>query len=287
MTPFEKSILEWLGYSRRERRSTIIMLVILIFCICYPYLITSRKTEFKDLSMLLSFSDSLEQYQLRASPDTTVLFKFDPNSASLDTLIDMGLSEKQARTIINYRIKGGKFYRPEDFRKIYGIDSATSSKIIPYIYIHNDTKRIRSFSSDSVSKSILPVLIDLNTADSAALEKLPGLGPVLSSRIIKYRKILGGYCSVEQLREVYGLKEATFNNLIGRVFADSSAIVRINVNVAAFKDFTRHPYLNKYDIQAVLKYREIKGIIKNTDELIDNKILTSEKATKIAPYLKF
>ncbi len=128
--------------------------------------------------------------------------------------------------------------------------------------------------------------IELNTCDSAQLESLPGIGPVLSARIIKYRNLLGGFASVDQLKEVYGLPEETFKLISGRVTADSLQIKRININTAEFKQLIRLPYLDKYEVNAILKYRELKGRIRSLNELVDNKLVTREKYVKIRFYLK-
>jgi len=130
-------------------------------------------------------------------------------------------------------------------------------------------------------------LIDMNKCDSAALEHLPGIGPVLSARVIKYRHLLGGFVSVSQLKEVYGLSEETYNLIAVRVFADSADVKKININKAEFKDLIRYPYINRYDVQAILKYRELKGKISGMSDLIENKLLTIEKAVKVRPYLKY
>jgi DNA uptake protein ComE-like DNA-binding protein len=130
-------------------------------------------------------------------------------------------------------------------------------------------------------------LLDINTCDSASLEALPGIGPVLSIRIIKFRNLLGGYASVSQLREVYGLSEETFNLISGRVTADSSYIKKIKINQADYKQLIRFPYFEKYEVSAILKYVELKGKINSMSDLVDNKLITSEKAVKVRPYLEF
>jgi DNA uptake protein ComE-like DNA-binding protein len=132
-----------------------------------------------------------------------------------------------------------------------------------------------------------PQLIDLNKCDSAALEHLPGIGPVLSARVIKYRNLLGGFVSASQLKEVYGLSEKTYNLIASKVSADSMDVKKININRAEFKDLIRYPYIDLYDVQSILKYRELKGKITGMDDLIENKLITIEKAVKVRPYLKF
>jgi hypothetical protein len=129
--------------------------------------------------------------------------------------------------------------------------------------------------------------IDLNTCDSVSLVKLPGIGPVLSARIIKYRHLLGGFASVDQLKDVYGLPVETFDLIKGRLFADSTVIKRINVNSSGFNDKSRIPYLERSDVSSILKYRELKGRISGVSDLVENKLITAEKARKAGPYLKY
>jgi DNA uptake protein ComE-like DNA-binding protein len=130
-------------------------------------------------------------------------------------------------------------------------------------------------------------ILELNTCDSAALDGLPGIGPVLSRRIIKYRNLLGGFASAGQLREVYGLSDSTFNIISKRVWADLSKVVKINLNSVDFKRLIRLPYLEQYDVTAILKYRELQGRIESLDELVRNKIISPEKAIKVRAYLEF
>jgi DNA uptake protein ComE-like DNA-binding protein len=129
--------------------------------------------------------------------------------------------------------------------------------------------------------------IDINTCDSATLVQLPGIGPVLSVRIIKYRRLLGGFARIEQLKEVYGLPPETFELIKGRIFTDSTMVTKININSAGYKELSRLPYFEKYEVTAILKYREIKGKISAITDLTDNKLITMEKACKVSPYLKF
>jgi len=150
----------------------------------------------------------------------------------------------------------------------------------------NRTEAIyRNIKSSRISYQQRKPKIDLNSCDSASLEALPGIGPVLSARIIRYRNLLGGFASVSQLSEVYGLPEETFNMISGRLTADSSAIKRININTADYKQLIRLPYFDKYEVAAILKYRELKGRIGDLNEMVENKLITKEKLIKIRSYL--
>jgi len=130
-------------------------------------------------------------------------------------------------------------------------------------------------------------IIDINLCDSASLVALPGIGPVLSARIIKYRNLLGGFVSVSQLREVYGLSPETFDMISEMVSAGPSAVKKIKINSAEYKQLLRMPYLEKSEVAAILKYREEKGGIGGINELVDTDIIAADKAEKLLPYLEF
>jgi competence protein ComEA len=183
-------------------------------------------------------------------------------------------------------VAGARFVFPEHKITVEKINPANSES-----QTHTAEEMMISPEADKREKPAVikkPVRkIELNSCDSASLESLPGIGPVLSARIIKYRNLLGGYASVMQLREVYGLKEDTYNLISGRVTADTSAIRKIKINSADYRQLIRLPYFEKEEVSAILKYREVKGRISDMNELIDNKIITMEKARKVRSYLEF
>jgi len=136
-------------------------------------------------------------------------------------------------------------------------------------------------------RNVPAAVIELNTCDSASLEALPGIGTILSARIIKYRNLLGGFASIDQLKEVYGLTQETFDLICSRVKADPSLIRRININKAEYKQLIRLPYFEKGEVTGILKYRELTGSIDELSDLVDKKIITEEKARKVKWYLEF
>jgi competence protein ComEA len=280
MNPENKPLLKWFGYSRRERRSTFILLLIILIIISIRYLVPEKNLSIEEVAAKpFTFSDPVNN--AIENTDSLNLFNFDPNNASFETLVKLGLSEKQAKTILSYRSKGGKFRKSSDISKIYGINDDLVKNLLPYVKIEYDT--LLSKRQDVYRKALL----DLNKCDSALLDNLPGIGPVLSARIIKYRNRLGGFVSKGQLKEVYGLTAETYNRIQERLFADSSVIYKIKINGAEYKDLIKHPYFDKYDIKAILKYKELNGRISDMNELIDNKLLTEERAKRIKPYLIF
>lgn len=225
---FIEPLKNWFGYTRRERRATFILLLIILCVLVLRYSIPG-----KNLLQELTIPDVDTVRSIRQFP-------------------------------VNLTADGNK-----------------SPGIIPEnseqnSYIAAEWKSVQGMK-----------LLDINICDSADLERLPGIGPVLSARIIKFRNLLGGFVKTDQLKEVYGLPPETFERISGRIFADSSAVEKVNINEADYKRLIRFPYLKKYEVSAILKYRELKGRIAGMNDLIDNNLITLETAVKLRPYLEF
>lgn len=127
--------------------------------------------------------------------------------------------------------------------------------------------------------------IDINRADSADLLPLPGIGPVFAGRIIKYRNLLGGFVSIDQLGEVYGIPDETIQKIRDQVQIDSSAVYKIRIDSATFRELIRHPYLEYEHVKALVEYRDFKGDIESIRELQDNYILPDSVLQRVKPYL--
>jgi competence protein ComEA len=273
----------WFGFTRRERRSTSVLLAIIFIIIAVRYVFPDQSVKIENWGVMLADTGIVHDISDSDISPGINLFTFDPNTASYDTLIRLGLASKEANTIISYRSRGGKFRKPADIRKIYGIDSTKAAKMVSFVEISGST------SAGALSQHPVQgkARLDINTCDSLSLVALPGIGPVLSSRIIKYRNLLGGFAHIEQLKEVYGLPEETYEMIKGRLYADTSGIRKIDVNSAGYIELSRIHYLEKYEVTAILKYIKLSGRANNIDELTGNKILTPAKAEKVQPYLDF
>jgi DNA uptake protein ComE-like DNA-binding protein len=129
--------------------------------------------------------------------------------------------------------------------------------------------------------------ININLADSAQLLPLPGIGPVFAGRIVKYRKLLGGFVRVDQLAEVYGMPMETVDLIRSRVYIDTSAIRMICLDSASFRELLRHPYLEYEEVKALLQYRDFKGNISSGAELEENLVLADSILERVGPYIDF
>jgi competence protein ComEA len=273
----------WFGFSRRERRSSFILLIIVVLIIAVRFIVPEKNMAIEDAMISFTEMDSPEVFDSGRMLIIGKPFYFDPNTVSFDSLIKLGLELKEAKTLINYRNKGGKFRQPCDIKKIYGLEKAKAEMLMPFVKIKKSFREppgLRTFSDQRP-------LIDINDCDTATLIHLPGIGPVLSVRIIKFRYLLGGYARREQLLEVYGLSDETYDLIKDRLLVDTVALKKIRVNSADYNELSRHPYLDKYEVAAILKYRELEGEVISLDNLIEENLMSYEKAKKVGPYLSF
>ena len=216
------------------------------------------------------------------------LFQFDPNTISPEGWRKLGLNEKTIATISNYRNKGGKFYNSEDLKKIWGLPKGFYDRVENYITIStvsNDEKV--KFSSDKyVPKERKSWNIEINTADTSALIELPGIGSKLAVRIINFRDKLGGFYSIEQIRETYGLADSTFEKIKPYMHVNVPA-KKINVNAATKDELKQHPYIKWNLANAIVEYRTQHGNYKSLEDLKNILIVDEATLTKLSNYLVF
>jgi DNA uptake protein and related DNA-binding proteins len=159
-------------------------------------------------------------------------------------------------------------------------DSLTNS--VNKRYIINDSFSHKRGPNTFTSK--IKVRIEINTADSAALERLPGIGEILASRIIKYRNKLGGFYSLDQLNEVYNLKSETIRLIQPFLLADTTKIKKIAINSASFKEINAHPYLSFEQTRLIFKIRNRKRFT-SLAQLVQASILSDNELSKLKPYI--
>jgi len=215
---------------------------------------------------------------------------FDPNFISSEELDQMGLPERFSKSLLAYRNHGGKFRYREDVEKLYGLTAELYGSIEPYISLPNKDETTSPNANLSYHDSLARragLVVELNSADSASLVALKGIGPVTAKRILLYRKRLGGFYSVSQLADIYGVKQETIEQLKGVLVLDTSLITRFELNSVPVDTLASHPYVTLYQARAIEYYRLKVGTIHGMQELVQNRILPADVAQKIYPYIKF
>ena len=201
------------------------------------------------------------QVAVRKGRRTVESFRFNHNTVSLDDLIRLGFSEKQAQSIVNYRDKGGRFRRKSDFAKSYVVADSVYKRLEPYI--------------------VIPKL-DINKADSSAFDELPGIGGYFARKMVEYRQMLGGYSCKEQLMEIYHFDRDKYDALADLITC--SPAPPFPLWSAQADTLRRHPHIRSWQTaRAIVLYREHNPREAWTvDGLRAAGILTPDQAERLA-----
>jgi competence protein ComEA len=231
-------------------------------------------------------SNRAERSRFKKEKVNLKLFDFDPNRLDVAGWQKLGLSLKQAESIRKYVDKGGKFYSKEDVKKMYTISPELYVRLEPFITIEAKEVSDRKPAYVKYTPKILEVY-DINKADTTALQEIRGIGPAFARRIASYRERLGGFYSLAQLREVFGLDSLKLKEISGQIQISTGGLRRININTAEYDDLKRHPYLKYKQVNAIIQYRKQHGNYTNLADLKKVVILPAETVDKLAPYLTF
>ncbi|MGC9151716.1 MAG: ComEA family DNA-binding protein [Microbacter sp.] len=215
-----------------------------------------------------------------------VLFLFNPNELDSAGFIKLGLKPYMASNILKYRAKGGKFRKPEDFAKVWGVTPEMFGKLLPYITIPAEPAEA---PQNHVYAGIVKkdVVLELNSADTTQLQQIRGIGRGYARRIVAYRNRLGGFVSVSQLNEIWGMTPDLFAQIAPHFTVNAHSISKILVNRASVERLMSHPYLNFSKAKAIYDLRRSKGKLSNCDQLKSLPEMDAASVAKIQPYLSF
>ncbi|HYJ37142.1 MAG TPA: helix-hairpin-helix domain-containing protein [Chitinophagaceae bacterium] len=314
-----KWLKEYFTFTLKERIAILLLLGLILFVFFLPQLIPSRSMkpdpkeveDFHELARKIHGDsiDSTEDQQysqfelLEPSRENAVtensLFLFDPNTASFNQWEKLGLREKTIKTIQNYLSKGGSFHKPEDLKKIYGLREQDYLRLEPYVRIALERKKEftsaeKKDPSPKIRDSLRTVvkgrnnkipIIELNNSDTSALIMLPGIGGRLANRIINFRNRLGGFYSVDQVGETYGLPDSTFQKIKPFLILGSQPVLRININMADAARLKQHPYISWAAANALVAYRQEHGPFQRVEDILRVQAILPEQLKRLIPYL--
>lgn len=279
---------KWFSFSKGERVAIVtilaLILVLILACLFRPSRKSLSDASLHDLDSLLALRQAaieLQQQQQAEKPqEVTELhpFPFNPNTITEEEWLQMGLTDRQVRSIMNYKAKGGRFYSKSDVEKLYAISEEEYAQLEPFIVLpevaRGNTAKPTAKKQESQAfddkpkpeKKAIPV-VDLNTVDSTTLVELPRMGGYMASRIIAFRDKMGGFVEVEQLLDVKGLDSTRFAAMRPYLLIGDTETRRIDVNRADFKTLVGHPYLSYEQVKRIFRQRETRGMIKNWAQL--------------------
>jgi competence protein ComEA len=272
----------YMSLTKKEWNGMVVLLVLIALVLAAPYAYqrfhkdnTINVTEFDAaVAQLNKANPQANQLSDGGKAQNVALFKFNPNTSTVADWQKLGLTAKQAAIIKNYTTKGGRFRKAEDLQKIYGLTKVDYARLAPFIIIPEE-------------KATAHVVVELNSADSAKLTSVEGIGPGFAKRIIYYRERLGGFVSKEQLKEVYGLDELKYDEIKAQLKVDAGRIRRININTITFDKLRLMPYLDYKQVNAIIEYRKQHGNYASIADIENIAIIDEGILRKIEPYLVF
>ena len=316
---WKEIIADYFTFTRRERIGIIITLLVIFYTGIFTLFLFFKRgqkldlpdttwiTAIKKLEQKESYPDCRnhddgENYAYQYDPSKTSndnkpageLFHFDPNTLSKEGWQKLGIRDRTIKTIENYLSKGGHFRKPEDLQRVYGLRKNEFERLAPFIKIQLESKeetKKNSAVKNSLAENYVPLKsyrslpVDINSADTSAFIALPGIGSKLASRIINFRDKLGGFYSIEQVRETFGLPDSTFQKIKENLALTTSSIKKININTATTDELKSHPYIKWNIANTVIAYRNEHGAFSNIEDIKKIMIITNDVYTKVAPYL--
>jgi DNA uptake protein ComE-like DNA-binding protein len=272
-------IKNYLSLTKKEWNGIIVLLVLIALVLIAPYvyqwLHKDNTINVKEFNAAVAELDNANPHLSNGTESPkNALFKFDPNTASADDWQKLGITAKQAAIIKNYTAKGGRFRKAEDLQKIYGLTKVDYVRLAPFIIIPKENTKPN-------------VIVELNSADSARLTSIDGIGPAFARRIMYYRERLGGFIAKEQLKEVFGIDELKYDEIKNQVKVDAGHIRKININTITFDKLRLMPYLNYKQVNAIIEYRKQHGNYISINALKNIAIIDDDILRKIEPYLTF
>jgi competence protein ComEA len=284
-----KFLKEYFIFSTGERKGIITLLGLLAILIALPYLykivFPPRPLDIKITTIPATDEPVTSFASYKNDEKETSLLSFDPNTATDEQLLGLGFTEFNVKTIRKYVTKGGTFRKPDDLKKIFGIKPKLFLKVQPFIHISSQKKNIPGDSTYQHKKKTNKI-VELNMADSGELVALYRIGPGLAHRIIEYRDKLGGFVSIEQLKEIWGFDEDILYDLQGKISVDASKAKIYNVNTVTAEELKTHPYFKYKLSNAIVNYRMQHGNYSKLENLKKIVIINDSVYKKIITYLK-
>lgn len=199
--------------------------------------------------------------------------KFRIDTVGVEYLRLIGFSTRQAEALIEYRKRGGGIFSMNELRDCYAVSEEMADSLSRFVILSERNPH--------------DGLIEINSADSATLRQVRGIGAKTVVAVLQYRKLLGGFVRKEQIAELKCVTKENFLRISEQIYCDSCKISKIDINFAPAYDFEHHPYMTRRSVKLITETRESKGGWNSIEEMIEANIFTEEQARAIAPYLLF
>jgi DNA uptake protein ComE-like DNA-binding protein len=320
-------IRDYFIFSKRERRGVIALAILIAFIWLLSFflkaiipeetwhisqvkndllLLRQMQTEYLHLQEKKKTKFPKKEKQIKKNDALAFQSVVDPNSMTFKDWMRLGLNYQETCTVMNYKRKAGGFSEAYDVKKIKNLPEEKINKILPYLKVSHlntvsETKGTETFNQQNKAETKVnelenftkrkekksPEIFELNSCNARALRQIECLDSLSAQRILKKRKALGGFTTLNQLHEIDSLSENCLDVIKKYAIADTQMIRKIDINRVTIKDLGRHPYIGYNMASALVNFRDKHGKFRNPDDLKKCMIMTKERIEKIKPYLIF
>ena len=211
-------------------------------------------------------------------------FRFNPNTVSADSLQKMGLPKPLIEKWLKARESGFVFRKLENFDQFSILPKSVRAELLPFVVLPTSGLPARQKWQAPVRPKLL---VELNQADTLELQGLPGIGPALAQRVVRYRERLGGFHQPQQLLEVYGIDSNVFGKVLPQILIDPKQIQMRSWNTISLEELKMFPYLSNKEAQIIVQYRKVHGPFASVESVKKIKGIRSDIPEKLTPYLHF
>jgi DNA uptake protein ComE-like DNA-binding protein len=279
------------------QRLGIFLLFALIIALQLAYFFTDFSSGSKDSpqkEQWLSLQSQIDSLKKQKKDYVPKIYPFNPNFITDYKGYKLGMSVPEIDRLLAFRKQNKYVNSPEEFQAVTKVSDSLLNTISPYFkfpdWVKNKKqfKEYKNYSHSAFAKKEKVVIIDINKATQEDLIKIYGIGEAISLRILKFKESLGGFVSMEQMNDVWGLSPEVIENLNShfKVMAVPN-VKKIDINNASIKELSQFPYFNYQLARQIVTFRSMNGDFKNSDDLTKIKGLSIDKAKIIALYLAF
>ena len=278
----------------KSQRSGIILLVLLCIIFQFAYFFIDFKTvtnNSKEKQEWLAFQtdiDSLKQIKRDYIPK---IYPFNPNFITDFKGYKLGMSVAEIDRLLNFRKTNKYVNSAQDFQKVTKVSDSLLNTMSPYFKFPDWVNNKKEYKSNYVlfeKKKVKIIILDINLATKEDLIKVYGIGPALSDRILKLKDLLGGFVSMEQMSDVWGLSPEVIENLNKNFkVAVLPKVRKVDINNASIKELMLFPYFKYALAKAIVTYRSMNGDFKENADLIKINGFPNDKINIIGLYLYF
>lgn len=278
----------------KSQREGIIILFTIIFLLQVIYFFADFNSVNKDeigKSKWLANQTLMDNIKNKKSTSVTKMYSFNPNFITDFRGYKLGMTVAEIDRLMAYRKLNKYVNSAEEFQKVTQVSDSLLQIISPYFkfpdWVKNKNANFKSFENKSlINKEVIKIL-DINLATKEDLMKIYGIGNGISERILNQKAAYGGFVSMEQMEEIWGLSPEVIENLKSHFkISIVPNVKKLNINNASVKELTYFHNFGYALAKEIVTYRTMKGDIM-IEDLTKIKDFPVDRIKIIALYLDF